>query len=430
MDSIRIVGGAPLEGEIAIAGAKNAALKLMVASLLAEAPLELDNVPQLADVAALARVLEEVGVAIAQGDSRMILQAQAVRSTTAPYALVRKMRASVLVLGPLLARCGQARVSLPGGCAIGQRPLDLHVMALEALGATIRLEDGYLAGRAAGGLRGAAIAFPRVSVGATEQAMMAATLARGETQLDNAACEPEIADLARCLNAMGADIRGAGTPRVRIAGVGRLGGAAHRVPPDRIETGTYAMAAAATAGEVELLGADAAQLGAARQALAAAGVALTASRRGLAVRRAGKALAAVDIRTAPWPGFATDLQAQFMALMAIAEGRSLIREDIFENRFMHVAELGRMGAEIRVAGGLAAVTGRARLRGAPVMATDLRASVCLVLAALAAEGETTVHRVYHLDRGYERLVDKLAACGATIARRKGRKERKGGRCCA
>ena len=419
MDSIRILGGAPLQGEIAIAGAKNAALKLMVASLLAEAPLELNNVPQLADVAALARVLEEVGVAIAVDGARMTLHAAAIRSTTAPYALVRKMRASVLVLGPLLARCGEARVSLPGGCAIGQRPLDLHVMALEALGASIRLEEGYLVGRACAGLRGAAIAFPRVSVGATEHAMMAATLASGETVLENAACEPEIADLARCLNAMGASVRGAGTPVVRIAGPGRMGGARHRVPPDRIETGTYAMAAAATAGEVELLGACAGQLGAARQALAEAGVALIPSRRGLAVRREGDRLRAVDVCTAPWPGFATDLQAQFMASMAIARGRSLIREDIFANRFMHVAELARMGADIRVAGGQAAVRGRPRLRGAPVMATDLRASVCLVLAGLAAEGETTIHRVYHLDRGYERLVEKLAACGAAIERRTG-----------
>ena len=419
VDRIRIVGGVPLRGEIAVAGAKNSVLKLMVASLLTTRPLVLDNVPAVADVAALARVLEELGVAVLPDPAeprRLRLDASEVVSTTAPYELVRKMRASVLVFGPLLARYGEAKVSLPGGCAIGTRPVDLHILGLEALGAEIALEQGYLVGRASNGLIGAELAFPQVSVGATEHVMMAATLARGTTVLRNAACEPEIADLACCLNGMGARIDGAGTPAIRIEGVAELGGASHRVIPDRIETGTYAMAAAASDGEIELVDTGPEHLGCVLDALERSGVEVRQGNRGLTVRRANGRLAAVDVATAPYPGFPTDLQAQMMALMATAEGESHIAENIFENRFMHVPELMRMGAEIQVHGGSAIVSGVERLRGAPVMATDLRASVCLLVAALAAEGETIVNRVYHLDRGYERLVEKLAACGAEIER--------------
>ena len=420
MDRIAIEGGIPLKGEIAIAGAKNAALKLMVASLLSESPVTLENMPAVADVEALRGVLENLGVAVAdEVESRrvMTLHAASIASTTAPYDLVRKMRASVLVLGPLLARCREATVSLPGGCAIGARPVDIHILGLEALGAEIGLEDGHLHGRAPDGLSGADITLPRISVGATEHLMMAAALARGATTLRNAAREPEIADLAACLNAMGAEIDGAGADTIRIRGVERLDGATHGVLPDRIETGTYAMAAAATDGEIEMTGASAAHLAETLEALEAAGVEISDTNRGVTARRANGRLAAVDIETRPYPGFATDLQAQFMAVMATAEGQSHIQETIFENRFMHVPELLRMGADIRVHGGSAIVNGVERLLGAPVMATDLRASVCLVLAGLAARGETVVNRVYHLDRGYERLVDKLAACGARIERR-------------
>lgn len=418
MDRIGIVGGVPLRGEIPVAGAKNTALKLMVASLLSDQPLVLENVPAVADVTVLARVLADLGVTVEHdtGGSRMTLLASSIASTTAPYDFVRKMRASVLVFGPLLVRCGEARVSLPGGCAIGTRPLDLHVAGLEALGAEIRLEDGYLVGRAPHGLRGAEIAFPQVSVGATEHVMMAATLARGTTVLRNAAREPEITDLAACLNAMGAGIEGAGSAVIRITGAESLGGTRHRVMPDRIETGTYAIAAAATGGEVELVDTSIGHMGAVVEVLEAAGVALTPTGRGIRVRRAGESLAPVDVTTSPYPGFPTDLQAQFMALMAMVPGESRIHENIFENRFMHVPELMRMGADIRVQDAMAVVTGVERLLGAPVMATDLRASVCLVVAGLAAEGETVVNRVYHLDRGYERLVDKLAGCGARIER--------------
>lgn len=419
MDRIGVVGGVALRGEIAIAGAKNAALKLMVASLLSDAPLVLENMPQVADVDALTGVLEELGVRVvkdADAPGRMRLNAETITSTTAPYDLVRKMRASVLVFGPLLARCGKAKVSLPGGCAIGTRPVDLHILGLEALGARIRLEEGYLLGEAPGGLKGARIDFPMASVGATEHVMMAATLAQGTTELHNVAQEPEILDLAECLNAMGARISGAGGPVIRIEGVDGLGAATHRVVPDRIETGTYIMAAAATDGEIELLDTSLDHLGAVVHALERAGVEIAQANRGVIAKRANGRLSAVDIDTQPYPGFATDLQAQFMALMAMAEGDSHIDENIFENRFMHVPELMRMGADIQVHGGSAIVKGVERLRGAPVMATDLRASVCLVLAALAAEGETIVNRVYHLDRGYERLVDKLAACGAKIER--------------
>ncbi|MDA0221363.1 MAG: UDP-N-acetylglucosamine 1-carboxyvinyltransferase [Proteobacteria bacterium] len=419
MDRIAITGGTPLKGEIAIAGAKNSALKLMVASLLTDQPLELENVPAVADVTALVRILEELGVVATAQAGCMRLDAGSIASTVAPYDLVRKMRASVLVLGPLLARCRQARVSLPGGCAIGTRPVDLHIHGLEALGAEIVLDQGYLVGHARGGLVGADIRFPQVSVGATEHVMMAATLARGVTVLRNVAREPEIVDLARCLVAMGARIEGAGGEAIRIEGVERLGGARHRVIPDRIETGTYIMAAAATDGELELLDTSLDHLGAAVDALERSGVAVEATNRGIRVRRANGRLAAVDAATAPYPGFPTDLQAQMMALMTTARGESHLEENIFENRFMHVPELMRMGADIQVHGGSAIVNGVARLRGAPVMATDLRASVCLVLAGLIAEGETVVNRVYHLDRGYERLVEKLGACGALIERQSG-----------
>ncbi len=417
MDRIRIVGGRTLEGRIRIGGAKNTALKLMVASLLSERPLVLENMPDVVDVAVLARLLEELGVRVDRpAAARMVLDAGTLTSTTAPYDLVRKMRASVLVFGPLIARCGEARVSMPGGCAIGTRPVDLHIAGLEALGADIGLHDGYLTGRAANGLAGADITFPSVSVGATEHVMMTAALARGTTVLRNAAREPEIRDLADCLNAMGAHIAGAGSSTIRIDGVAALGGTVHSMLPDRIEAGTYAMAAAVTGGRLEIAGAAVENLGEVRHALEAAGVAIEESPQGMSVGRAGTTLAGVDVTTRPFPGFATDLQAQFMALMCTARGVSRIHESIFENRFMHVPELARMGADIEVSGGTATVTGTGRLKGAQVMATDLRASVCLVLAGMAAEGETVVNRVYHLDRGYERLVEKLSACGATIER--------------
>ena len=344
------------------------------------------------------------------------LKARRIVSTTAPYDLVRKMRATVLVLGPLLARAGRARVSLPGGCAIGTRPVDLHLKALERLGATIELNQGYIEARAEKGLTGAEIVFPTVSVGATENILMAAALAEGETVLVNAAREPEIADLALCLNAMGAKITGAGTDRIRIEGVKRLHGATHSVIPDRIETGTYMMAAAITGGSLELLGADHGMVATVARVLEGAGVEVVETPNGIRVSRRANRLNGVDVTTAPFPGFPTDLQAQLMALMSTANGAAMITETIFENRFMHVPELTRMGADIAVNGASAMVRGVEKLTGAPVMATDLRASVSLVLAGLAAEGETTVNRVYHLDRGYERLEDKLAACGAEIER--------------
>ncbi|MEM7124332.1 MAG: UDP-N-acetylglucosamine 1-carboxyvinyltransferase [Pseudomonadota bacterium] len=417
MDKIRISGGASLNGDIVVAGAKNAALKLMVASLLTEKPLVLENVPYLADVDALEHVLDELGVETARDrDGAMTLSAATIRSTTASYDLVRKMRASVLVFGPLLARCGKARVSLPGGCAIGTRPVDLHIKGFEQMGAMIDLDDGYMVGVAPDGLKGATIRFPYVSVGATEHLMMAATLADGETVLENAAREPEIADLAQCLNAMGAQVSGAGSTTIRVQGVDRLDGTRHRVLPDRIETGTYAMAAALTDGELNLIGGQGGDLDAVVQTLTACGADIAVSNRGMTVKRANGELKAGDITTAPHPGFPTDLQAQFMALMATADGTSHIAETIFENRFMHVPELARMGADITVNGGTAVVRGVEQLTGAPVMATDLRASVSLVLAGLAADGETTINRVYHLDRGYECLVEKLSACGAQIDR--------------
>jgi UDP-N-acetylglucosamine 1-carboxyvinyltransferase len=420
MDRIRIRGGRPLEGRIQIGGAKNAALPLMAASLLTEETLILENLPDLADIATMSNLLAQHGVAIATrgvGPARAAeFSGAEIASTTAPYDLVRKMRASVLVLGPLVARCGRARVSLPGGCAIGTRPVDLHLKGLERLGAEVELSEGYIEARAPKGLVGNEIVFPTVSVGATENLVMAACLAAGETVLVNAAREPEVADLVHCLVAMGAEIEGAGTDRLRIRGAGRLHGARHRIVPDRIETGTYAMAAAITGGDVELLDTPLDNIAAVARSLESAGVEVSATERGIRVRRRNGALEGVDVMTEPFPGFPTDLQAQMMALMTRAEGASMITETIFENRFMHVPELMRMGANINVHNASAMVRGVRRLNGAPVMATDLRASVSLVIAGLAAEGETIVNRVYHLDRGYERLEEKLAACGADIER--------------
>ncbi len=428
MDRIRIRGGRPLRGEIQISGAKNAALPLMAAALLTEETLRLQGLPHLADINAMAGLLAELGVSVqlnghadpAHHTGRAIeLTARTIEDTTAPYDLVRKMRASVLVLGPLVARCRQARVSLPGGCAIGTRPVDLHLRGLSQLGAEIELREGYIHASAPQGLKGTTVTFPLVSVGATENLLMAATLAEGETVLVNAAREPEIGDLAACLQAMGAQIEGAGTDTLRIQGVGRLHGGAHAIVPDRIETGTYAMAAAITDGEVELVSARADQISAVAETLSRAGVRLETTQRGLRVSRANATLTGIDVMTEPFPGFPTDLQAQIMALMTGATGASMITETIFENRFMHVPELCRMGANINVHRASAMVRGVPKLTGAPVMATDLRASVSLVLAGLAAEGDTILNRVYHLDRGYERLVEKLAACGAEIERLKG-----------
>lgn len=422
MDRIRIRGGVPLDGVIAIGGAKNAALPLMAASLLTAETLTLENVPDLADIGAMADLLIQHGAAIAMletstgGGRGLDLSAAHIASTTAPYELVSKMRASFLVLGPLLARCGQARVSLPGGDAIGIRPVDLHIEGLRQLGAQIGLHGGYVDARAPKGLRGAEIVFPSVSVGATEHLLMAATLAEGETVLVNAAREPEISDLAACLQAMGAHIDGIGSDCLRIVGVGRLHGANHRIIPDRIETGTYIMAAAATGGELRLSRTRLDLVTAAASVLDNAGVEIIATEDGAIVRRRGDCLDGVDVMTEPYPGYPTDLQAQFMALMATARGAAMITETIFENRFMHVPELARMGANINVHGASAMVRGVQRLMGAQVMATDLRASVSLVVAGLAAEGETVISRVYHLDRGYERLEEKLAACGARIER--------------
>jgi UDP-N-acetylglucosamine 1-carboxyvinyltransferase len=432
MDRILIRGGVPLSGTINIGGAKNASLPLMAASLLTADPLILANLPDLADVATMANLLVQHGVAVniepptrapnGEGDSALRpgrvfeLSARHITSTTAPYDLVRKMRASVLVLGPLVARCGRGRVSLPGGCSIGTRPVDLHIKGLQRLGAEVELHEGYIEARAPKGLRGAEIVFPSVSVGATENLLMAATLAKGESLLINAAREPEITDLAHCLVAMGAEIDGIGSDRLAVRGVAGLHGARHSVIPDRIETGTYMMAAAATGGEVRLAGARLDHVEAVRRILDSAEVCVAATDDGITVRRRNGRLAGTDVMTEPYPGFPTDLQAQIMALMAIAEGASMITETIFENRFMHVPELARMGANINVHGASALVRGVPRLMGAPVMATDLRASVSLVLAGLVASGETVVNRVYHLDRGYERIEEKLSACGARIER--------------
>lgn len=424
MDKIRIRGGRPLNGAITVGGAKNAALPLMTAALLCDETLTLTNLPILADINTLCNLLLQHGVAIhmegAGGECAgraVSFTARDITNTTAPYDLVRKMRASVLVLGPLLARCGEAKVSLPGGCAIGARPVDLHIKGLEAMGADIRIEGGYIVAKAPkGGLRGAEYVFPKVSVGATENLLMAATLAKGVTILVNAAREPEVSDLAECLVKMGAKITGIGSDRLVIEGVDRLHGARHMVVADRIETGTYAMAAAMTGGRLDILNTRLDLIKAAVKALAPAGVAFEEIENGIRVSRANGELHGVDVMTEPYPGFPTDLQAQMMALMCTASGAAMITETIFENRFMHAPELTRMGARITVHGSSALVRGVERLTGAPVMATDLRASVSLVLAGLAAEGETMVNRVYHLDRGYERVEEKLAACGADIER--------------
>ncbi|MGZ5867249.1 MAG: UDP-N-acetylglucosamine 1-carboxyvinyltransferase [Xanthobacteraceae bacterium] len=426
MDRIRIVGGRPLTGTIPISGAKNATLPLMIASLLTKDTLVLDNVPRLADVVTLQRILANHGVDIMlsgkrpgdtefQGQSLHISAARIV-DTTAPYDLVSKMRASFWVIAPLLARTGEAKVSLPGGCAIGTRPVDLLIMALERLGAKIDIDAGYVIARAPGGLKGGEINFPKVTVGGTHTALMAASLASGTSVIDNAAREPEIVDVADCLIKMGARISGAGTSRIIVDGVSRLSGARHSVLPDRIETGTYAMAVAMTGGDILLAGARPELLQSALDVLSQAGVQVTATNAGIRVARNGAGLSPVDVTTAPFPGFPTDLQAQLMALMTRANGTSRIVEKIFENRFMHVQELARFGAHIQLDGDTALIEGVDKLQGAPVMATDLRASVSLVIAALAAEGETMVNRVYHLDRGFERLEDKLAGCGADITR--------------
>lgn len=418
MDKIRIRGGRALNGTIPIAGAKNAALPLMCASLLTDGSLRLANVPDLADIRTLEQLLAQHGVLVGRdGDTgEMVMTAARIASTEAPYDIVRKMRASVLVLGPLLARCGRARVSQPGGCAIGSRPVDIHLTGLQALGADVDLIDGYIEASAPRGLTGGLVKFPFPSVGATENVMMAATLARGETVIENAAKEPEIVDLAACLVAMGSTIEGAGTSRMVIQGRDRLHGASHRVLADRIETGTYLMAAAVTGGEVELTGTSIDLVAAAVEKMREAGVTVTGTEQGIRVHRRNGPLTGIDVVTEPHPGFPTDLQAQMMAMLTVAEGASLITENIFENRFMHVPELCRLGADINVHGASAVVRGVKRLSGAPVMATDLRASVSLVIAALAAEGETEINRVYHLDRGYERLEQKLAACGADVER--------------
>ncbi len=421
MDRIRIRGGRPLEGEIPISGAKNAALPLMAAALLTEGPLVLRNAPDLADIATMRTLLSGHGLSVEHDrDARTLSLSGAATDLVAPYDVVRKMRASVLVLGPLVARYGRARVSLPGGCAIGTRPVDLHLKGLEMMGAEIALDAGYIEARIPGGrrLQGARILFPQVSVGATENLLMAATLAEGRTELVNAAREPEIGDLARCLIAMGARIDGVGSDKLSILGVEALSGADHEILPDRIEAGTYACAAAITGGAVTLRGARSEHLGAVARTLAEAGVIVEPRPDGVHIARRN-GLQGVDVMTEPFPGFATDMQAQFMALMAVAEGAAMVTETIFENRFMHVPELNRMGARINVHGASAIVRGVPRLSGAPVMATDLRASVSLVLAGLAAQGETVVNRVYHLDRGYERVEAKLAAVGAEIERLSG-----------
>lgn len=426
MDRIRIVGGSPLIGSIPISGAKNAALPLMIASLLTDQTLTLENVPRLADVALLQRILLNHGVDVMLGGKRpgdapydgqtVHISAARIVDTTAPYELVSKMRASFWVLGPLLARMGQAKVSLPGGCAIGTRPVDFLLMALRQLGAQIEIDAGYVLAFAPDGLKGGEINFPKVTVGGTHTAMMAATLARGTTVIENAAREPEITDVADCLNKMGAKISGAGSSRIVIEGVSKLNGARHSVLPDRIETGTYAMAVAMTGGDVLLEGARPELLQSALDVIAQSGAQISSTNKGIRIARNGAGIAPVDVTTEPFPGFPTDLQAQLIALMTRGKGTSRITETIFENRFMHVQELVRFGAQIKLDGQTATIEGVEKLKGAPVMATDLRASVSLVIAALAAEGETMVNRVYHLDRGFERLEDKLRACGATVDR--------------
>ncbi len=428
MDKIKIRGGNPLKGKIWISGAKNAALPLMTAALLTDEVLTLRNLPHLADITTLSNLLAQHGVELhmngaagSQGCAGRVLEmhAKTITTTKAPYELVRKMRASILVLGPLLAREGHAEVSLPGGCAIGSRPVDLHLQGMQQLGAEIELKEGYVHAKAPGGLVGGEVMFPKVSVGATENIMMAAVLAKGTTRMINAAREPEVVDLAECLIGMGAKIEGAGTDTITIEGVDRLHSYTHTVVPDRIETGTYAMAAAMTGGELELIGARPEHLRSMIDQLMNAGVEIEELENSMIARCSGERVTGADIMTEPYPGYPTDLQAQTMALMSTAEGASMITETIFENRFMHVPELCRMGANITVHGSSALVRGQAKLTGAEVMATDLRASFSLIMAGLVADGETVLNRVYHLDRGYERVEDKLAACGADIERIKG-----------
>jgi len=418
MDSIVVTGNGALSGQIPIAGAKNACLTLMPATLLSDEPLTLTNAPRLSDIKTMTALLQSLGAEVSslQDGKVLALSSHDLNNLTAHYDIVRKMRASILVLGPMLARHGQAVVSLPGGCAIGARPVDLHLRALEAMGAEMELKDGYVHAKAPGGLRGGTYEFPFVSVGATENALMAATLAKGTTVLNNVAREPEIVDLAHCLQKMGAQIEGEGTSTITIQGVDRLGGATHPVVTDRIELGTYMLAPAICGGEVELLGGRLDLIGAFCEKLDQAGVDVTETPNGLMVKRRSNVAHAVNVTTEPFPGFPTDLQAQMMALLCTADGVSVLEEKIFENRFMHAPELIRMGASIDVHGGTATVTGVDRLKGAPVMATDLRASVSLILAGLAAEGETIVSRVYHLDRGYEHVVGKLRGVGAKIER--------------
>lgn len=423
MDRIRISGGNRLQGEIPISGAKNAALPLIAAALLTPDELTLSNIPDLADIAFMAELMEQLGTSITWRKSEVLGEGGVLRlrsasrpQSLAPYDVVRKMRASFLVLGPLLARVREATVSLPGGCAIGARPVDLHLKGLEAMGAHIEIAGGYVLARAPKGLKGAEFEFPDVSVGATENLLMAAVLAEGQTVLSNAAREPEIVDLGRCLISMGARISGLGSGRIVIDGVSELGGTNHDVLPDRIETGTYAIAAAIAGGTLELTGTREELIGALAELLRRAGTKVSATNRGIKIEQNGVRPVAVDATTEPFPGFPTDLQAQYMAFMATAKGDAHIRESIFENRFMHVPELARMGADITVEGDTAIVHGKKRLRGAPVMATDLRASVSLILAGLAAEGETIVNRVYHLDRGFERIEEKLRRCGADVER--------------
>jgi UDP-N-acetylglucosamine 1-carboxyvinyltransferase len=418
VDKLRISGGGPLEGEVAVSGAKNAALPIMCAALLTTKPLSLSNVPRLMDVSTMARLMARMGVAVDRGADTLQLSAARISDPTAPYDLVKTMRASVLVLGPLLARCGRAKVSLPGGCAIGLRPVDQHVKGLQAMGAAISIEHGYMHAEASSadrGLRGARIVMDLVTVTGTENLMMAATLADGTTLIENAAREPEVVDLAKCLSAMGARIEGAGTPVIRIEGVGALAGTAHTVMPDRIETGTYLAAAVAAGGRVRLSRVAPETLDATLEKLREAGARISTGNAWIEIEMAERPRA-VSVRTVPYPGFATDMQAQFMALASVARGTALITETIFENRFMHALEMQRLGADISIQGNTAVVTGVERLQGAAVMATDLRASAGLVIAGLVAEGQTLIDRIYHLDRGYETLEKKLGALGAKVER--------------
>jgi UDP-N-acetylglucosamine 1-carboxyvinyltransferase len=418
VDKLRITGGRPLEGEVAVSGAKNAALPIMCAALLTEKPLSLGNVPRLMDISTMAKLMARMGVEVDRGPDSMRLNAARISEPTAPYDLVKTMRASVLVLGPLLARCGHAKVSLPGGCAIGLRPVDQHVKGLQAMGATISIEHGYMHAEALSGnrgLHGARIVMDLVTVTGTENLMMAAALAEGTTLIENAAREPEVVDLAKCLCAMGARIEGAGTDVIRIDGVASLGGASHAVMPDRIETGTYLAAAAAAGGRVRLTGAAPETLDATLEKLREVGARIRIQDHTIEIEMTGRPQS-VSVRTAPYPGFATDMQAQFMALASVASGTALITETIFENRFMHALELQRLGADISIQGNSAVVKGVERLQAAAVMATDLRASAGLVIAGLVADGQTLIDRIYHLDRGYEALEKKLGALGARVER--------------